>query len=179
MYISQSLKAKSISLFLLYMWQVEDLIRAHQHDLEKIKQHVIAAYQVGEEQEKALLQWYSDLIEMMRVEGVMESGHLQINKNIIILLNDLHQELLQSTKFPYYSAAYYKALPYIVELRAKKNTSASEIETCFEAMYGVYLLKLQKKEVSPETQKAIADIEVFLGTLSDYYEKNRVGELEL
>ena len=92
---------------------------------------------------------------MMRRENVMEKGHLQINKNIITWLTDLHLQLLRSSKFPYYSAAYYKALPYIVELRAKgANKEEPELETCFEALYGILLLKLQKKEISEETKKA-------------------------
>ena len=35
------------------------------------------------------------------------------------LAYDLHLQLLRSPKFPYYNSAYYKVLPYIVELRAK------------------------------------------------------------
>ena len=56
---------------------------------------------------------------MMKEEGIQEGGHLQINRNIILWLTDLHNQLLQSSKFPFYTAAYYKALPYIVELRNK------------------------------------------------------------
>ena len=45
---------------------------------------------MSEEQKKALIQWYADLINMMHDEGVMEKGHIQINKNIIVWLTDLH-----------------------------------------------------------------------------------------
>lgn len=106
----------------------------------------------------------------MRRENVMEKGHLQINKNIITWLTDLHLQLLRSSKFPYYSAAYYKALPYIVELRAKgANKEEPELETCFEALYGILLLKLQKKEISEETKKAQQAISGLLAMLSNYY----------
>lgn len=123
--------------------------------------------------------WYIDLIEMMRRENVMEKGHLQINKNIITWLTDLHLQLLRSSKFPYYSAAYYKALPYIVELRAKgANKEEPELETCFEALYGILLLKLQKKEISEETKKAQQAISGLLAMLSNYYIEDKKGELE-
>lgn len=56
---------------------------------------------------------------MMRAEGVTEKGHLQINRNVIRNLTDLHADLLASTKYPFYNAAYFKALPFIVELRQK------------------------------------------------------------
>ena len=75
---------------------------------------------------------------MMRAEGVMEKGHLQINRNVILNLTELHGELLASTKYPFYNAAYFKALPFIVELRQKNGRKEeSEVDTCFEALYGV------------------------------------------
>lgn len=181
MYISQQLKQQNIAEYLLYMWQVEDLIRANRFDMEEIRKNIVEPYpSLSEEQKTALLHWYEDLINMMHDEGVMEKGHVQINKNIIVWLTDLHLRLLQSPKFPYYSAAYYKALPFIVELRAKgADKDVPELETCFDAMYGVLMLKLQKKEISEETQKALKVIGDLLAMLAGYYIKDKQGELDL
>lgn len=179
MFISKQLKENNIVEYLIYMWQVEDMIRANGCDMEKIKKNIVDSYPLTEEQKVELTQWYIDLIEMMRRENVMEKGHLQINKNIITWLTDLHLQLLRSSKFPYYSAAYYKALPYIVELRAKgANKEEPELETCFEALYGILLLKLQKKEISEETKKAQQAISGLLAMLSNYYIEDKKGELE-
>lgn len=179
MFISKQLKENNIAEYLIYMWQVEDMIRANGCDIEKIKKNIVEAYPLTEEQKVELTQWYIDLIEMMRRENVVEKGHLQINKNIITWLTDLHLQLLRSSKFPYYSAAYYKALPYIVELRAKgANKEEPELETCFEALYGILLLKLQKKEISEETKKAQQAISGLLAMLSNYYIEDKKGELE-
>ena len=116
----------------------------------------------------------------MKHDGVSEKGHLQINKNVLIQLTELHQHLLASSKFPYYHAAYYKALPFIVELRHKNgNKEEPELETCFEALYGVFLLRLQKKTLSDETAKAIDAISAFLSMLANYYDKEKKGELKL
>lgn len=170
MFVSKQLKEKNIAEYLIYMWQIEDLIRANGCDMEKIKSTIIAPYPLTEEQKAELTQWYMDLIEMMRHEGIMEKGHLQINKNIITWLTDLHLQLLRSPKFPYYNSAYYKVLPYIVELRAKgADKEEPELETCFEALYGILLLKLQKKEISEETRKAQEAISTLLAMLSNYY----------
>ena len=180
MYISQQLKQKNIAEYLLYMWQIEDLIRANGFDMERIRKTVIDPYSLSDEQKTEMARWYEDLIQMMHDEGVMEKGHLQINRNIIIWLTDLHLRLLRSPKFPYYSAAYYKALPFIVELRAKgADREEPELETCFEAMYGILLLKLQKKEVSEATRKAIKTIGDLLAMLAGYYIKEKEGELDL
>ena len=179
MFISKQLKENNIAEYLIYMWQVEDMIRANGCDMEKIKKNIVDSYPLTEEQKVELTQWYIDLIEMMRRENVMEKGHLQINKNIITWLTDLHLQLLRSSKFPYYSAAYYKALPYIVELRAKgANKEEPELEPCCEALYGILLLKLQKKEISEETKKAQQAISGLLAMLSNYYIEDKKGELE-
>ena len=179
MIISKKLKEQSISEYLLYMWQVEDLIRANNCDIDKLEQTVVAPYNLPDEQRAEMVEWYANLVEMMHLEGVEQSGHLQINKNVIISLTDLHYRLMHSQKFPFYQAAYYKALPFIVELRAKGGQDKSELDNCFEALYGVWMLRLQRKEVSSDTASAVADIVKYVGLLSDYYNKERAGELDL
>ena len=117
---------------------------------------------------------------MMVEEGVKETGHLQMNRGTLSLLTDLHLELLQSPKHPFYSAAYYKALPYIVELRARSgHTDAPELENCFEALYGLMLLRLQHKPVSKETQEAVSHISHLLALLAEAWKKEKAGELEI
>ena len=102
------------------------------------------------------------------------------NKNVIINLTELHNALSSSPKFPFYSAAYFKALPFIVELRNKNGKKDEpELETCFEALYGVLLLRLQKKSISEGTAKAVEAITSFLSMLANYYDKDRKGELKL
>ncbi|MBO5679612.1 MAG: DUF4924 family protein [Bacteroidaceae bacterium] len=179
MIISKKLKEQSISEYLLYMWQVEDLIRANNCDIDKVEQTVVAPYNLPDDQRAEMVEWYANLVEMMHLEGVEQSGHLQINKNVIITLTDLHYRLMHSQKFPFYQAAYYKALPFIVELRAKGGQDKTELDNCFEALYGVWMLRLQRKEVSQDTAGAVADIVKFVGMLSDYYNKERAGELDL
>lgn len=138
MYIARQLKDKNIAEYLLYMWQVEDIIRANHFDIDLLEANYLSKFEYSAEQKAEMRQWYADLIEMMRSEGVKEQGHLQINKNIIILLTDLHTELLKSPKQPFYSAAYYKALPFIVELRSRmQGTDEPEIENCLNAMYEI------------------------------------------
>ena len=181
MFISRELKQKSMAEYLLYMWQVEDMIRAYGFDIDRIRKNIVDQYtSLNNQQKDELVLWYETLITMMNNEGVKESGHIQMNRIILMMLTDLHNQLLHSEKFPYYSAAYYKALPFIVELRAKgADKDTPELETCFNAMYGVLLLKLQKKAVSKETETAIKAISTLLALLSDYYIKDKQGELEI
>lgn len=178
MKIAQALKEKNIAEYLLYMWQVEDLIRANDCDPDKLKANVIAQFPV--EDRPALEEWYGNLVEMMRAEGVKERGHLQINRNVLQELTELHARLLASTRYPFYNAAYFKALPFIVELRQKNgHKDEPELETCFEALYGVLLLRLQKKEITPATETALKAMSSFLSMLANYYARDRKGELDL
>lgn len=180
MYISEQLKKKNIAEYLLYMWQVEDTLRAWRLDADKMAETYIPQFGLDASKSEELKGWYENLIQMMREEGVTEKGHLQVNKNILILLTDLHAQLLKSSKHPFYSAAYYKALPFIVELRAKSPQSQekNELETCFDALYGVMLLRIQKKPVSSATANAVDHIAKLIGLLSDYYKKDKEGEVE-
>ena len=177
MKIAKQLKEKNIAEYLIYMWQVEDLLRANKCDIDEIRHNIISHY--AEEERAALEEWYANLVEMMRTEGVKEKGHLQINRNVIQSLTELHAVLLASTQYPFYNAAYFKALPFIVELRRKNGKEDEpELETCFEALYGILLLRLQKKELSPETAAAVKDISTLLGQLSDYYFKDKEEPIE-
>ena len=109
---------------------------------------------------------------MMKSEGVQEKGHLQINKNIIIDLTDVHLRLLKNPKESEYIGLYYNTLPYIVELRSKSvDKDIPELETCFTALYGYMLLKIQKKEISKETQTAITQITALLRMLAKKYKE--------
>ena len=179
MFIAKELKKKSIAEYLLYMWQVEDIIRAYGCSLTRIQNEYINQFDYTDEQKEEETDWFGDLIRMMNSEGCRESGHLAINQIIIQQLSELHLQLLDSTKFPFYNTEYYRVLPFIVELRQRGNDeNEDEIETCFNALYGTMLLRLQKKEISENTQHAVKEITTFIGMLSDYYLKDKEEGLQ-
>lgn len=179
MIVAKQKRKENIIEYLLYMWQVEDLIRANNFDLNEIQSKVLSKYDQPEEVKKEILIWYEELIEMMKQEGVMEKGHIQLNQNIILSLTDLHLRLLKMPKEMIYAAAYYKTLPYIVELRTKSvNGEIPELETCFTAIYGYLLLRMQGKEISKETMEGIKQISSFLAILADKYRLDMNGELK-
>lgn len=191
MLIANRLQYNNRAEYLLYMWQVEDLLRSYDLNMGRVEKEYLSTFQVNEETRCEMNKWYGELCDMMRAEGKQHSGHLRILQNIIDNLAELHQRLLASEKYPYYRALYYKVLPYIVELRAKsiravsdtpslpQNNMSSELEICFQFLYGLMLLRLQKKEISPDTQAAAKDISDFLGQLSDYWKEDHEGKLAL
>ena len=178
MFISKKLRQENIAEYLLYMWQTEDIIRAYDCYLPALRRSYISRFECTESERDELTDWYSDLIRMMTEEGCRESGHLQLNKVEIISLIDLHHQLLDSKKFPFYTSEYYKVLPYIVELRSRGDKDKNEIETCFDALYGVMMLRLRKQEISEGTLQAVSEITTFIGMLADYYKKDKTEGLE-
>lgn len=179
MFIAQELRKKNIAEYLLYMWQVEDTIRAFDCSLPRIRREYIERFDYNEEQKDEEADWFGNLIRMMNTEGCREQGHLQINKVTLQLLTELHQQLLSSSKFPFYNAEYYKVLPFIVELRNRgANKEEGEIETCLNLLYGVMMLRLQKKEITTNTEHALKEVSTFIGMLSDYYKKDKEEPLE-
>ena len=179
MFIAQELRKKNIAEYLLYMWQVEDTIRAFGCSLARIRREYIDRFDYDEEQKEEEADWFGNLIKMMNEEGCREQGHLQINKVTLQLLTELHQQLLASPKFPFYNAEYYKVLPFIVELRNRgANKEEGEVETCLNLLYGVMMLRLQKKEITTNTEHALKEVSTFIGMLSDYYKKDKEEPLE-
>lgn len=173
MFVAQELRKKNIAEYLLYMWQIEDLIRAYGCSLANIRKQYINKFGYTDEQKNEMADWYGNLLSMMNSEGKRDKGHLQINEIVLQDLRELHYKLLQSNNFPFYNAEYYKVLPYVVELRKRGNKDTEEIETCMNALYVLILLRLQHKEISPETEHAIKEITTFIGMLSDYYMKDK------
>lgn len=179
MIIARQKRKENICEYLLYMWQVEDLIRANHLNMDEIRRNVLSRYQQPEAVMREIEQWYEELIEMLRSEGVAEKGHIQLNKNVIIALTDLHLRLLKSPKEMIYGAAYYKTLPYIVQLRSKSGgEEVPELETCFTAVYGYLVLRMQGKEISAETLEGIRQISSFLALLAAKYKEDMEGKLE-
>ena len=174
MFIAQQLRQRNIAEYLLYMWQVEDTIRAFGCSLPRLRREYIDRFDYSDEQKEEEADWFGNLIKMMNEEGCREQGHLQINKVTLQMLSELHAQLIASPKFSFYNTAYYKVLPFIVELRNRgANKEEGEVETCLNLLYGVMMLRLQQKEVTPNTEHAVKEVSTFIGMLADYYKKDK------
>lgn len=181
MIIASEKRRQNIAEYLLYMWQIEDIIRANNLDIERIKTNVIDRfYSLTEDQRREMTEWYESLIDMMRQEGVEKKGHLQINRNVLSSMVDLHQALLKDPdpKFEPYRAEFYRTLPYVVELRSKAGENkVGEIETCMNALYGMLMMRLQQKEITPQTMDALKQISRFIALLSRDFKLNEEESL--
>jgi flagellin-specific chaperone FliS len=170
MFIAEQKKRENIAEYLLYMWQLEDIMRAYEFDIDKIQKALIEPISHSDEGKIDARQWYMGLIEQMKSEGLEKDGHLFTNSELLKELGLFHSQLLKNPNELKYVEIYYKTLPFIKELRSKsKDNAVSEIEICFTALYGFLLLKLQKREISSDTATAIAQISNLLRSLSEKY----------
>ena len=170
MFVSRKLRADHIVDYVIYMWQVEDLIRACNLDIDLVRKTLLPKYDVTDEEKRQLDKWYSELVDMMLTEGLREKGHLNIVRIVMMQLEELHHKLLSDQKEQIYASLYYQVLPYIVGLRKNStDLDRGEIETCMDALYGFSLLKMQGKDVSKETTEALSRVGNFLTFLSERY----------
>ena len=92
-------------------------------------------------------------------------------------VNSLHLELLQEPKEIQYNALFFKTLPYLVDFRKKSGAGAEvdDVELSLNALYGILMLRLQKKEVTQDTQDAIKQISQFMAVLAAKYKEAENG----
>ncbi len=180
MIIAQEKRKTNIAEFILYMWQVEDLIRASGFEFEQINETVISKFDLPEETLDEIRTWYANLITLMAEERIVKTGHMSFLNNLIRELNDLHLRLLQSPDELKYHELYQAAHTNVNSFREKSpDTFLSEIEACLTGLYGYLLLRLKNTEVSTETQQAMGSFSNLLAALSIRFREIEEGKKEL
>jgi hypothetical protein len=179
MLVAREKRKKNIAEYVLYMWQIEDTIRALQFDMNLIEERIIPQFKQSGTVLDEIRDWYTNLILSMHEEGIKKSGHLKIVSSVISELSELNKRLLFETKTPEYLKLYNQAKPNIEAFRNKlQMPDISEIEVCFYGLYGLLLLRLKKKEISPETATAMQSFSNILGLLSKYFHDIEQGKIE-
>ncbi|MCQ2251703.1 MAG: DUF4924 family protein [Bacteroidales bacterium] len=179
MIIARQKKKENIAEYIIYMYQIEDLMRACQLDIEAVRKNILSQYHQPEDVMEEITYWYDNIIALMKNQKIEQKGHLQEMQNVVADLNDLHLQLLRSPLHPDYKVAYQEAAPVIGQsLAITKKEGASEVEICFEMMYMILLLKLQKKDISNDTQYGVAKISKMLAILSEKYKKYEADEID-
>lgn len=170
MIIAEQKRKENIAEYLLYMYQVEDLIRANKLDLDGIEETLISKFDVPYEVKREMREWYRTLIAMMHDEQKEKSGHLNILETTAEQLSEMHHQLLNLGIDNAYKEAHKKALPHIEALRMRSgHTKESDIQVALNGLYGLLILKLKKTLITEETKAAFDTIRELVAELSSRY----------
>lgn len=180
MIVARKKRKENVAEYILYMWQIEDIIRALDFDAERIHDYVQQGYDLTPALMQETEEWYNDLAVQMQLQDVTESGHVM---ELVALMNELQQlsdRLLKSSSQSLYASLYYATLPSIVQLREHSGDhDYSEVETCFVGIYGYLSLRAKGEEVSEQTTESIKQFSTFLAMLADRYRSVEEGTLRL
>ena len=170
MIAAKQLRKKSISEYVLYIWQIEDIIRAFGLDIKKIEQNIVSRYS-DDVDKNAIRDWYDNMINGLINEQKQSIGHLQFIMNVVEDVNDLHLKLLQTPEQISYNALFFQLLPVLQEFRTKNKSGAdvNDVDLALTALYGVTMLKMSGREVTNETLAAIQELAKWLNLLSQKY----------
>ena len=179
MQIAKKTKTSNIAEHVIYMFQIEDLIRANNLDLDTIKNTLLKP-QIKDEQ--LLIQytnWYKELIKRMKIEGIQKKGHHSDIEEILMELLMLHNTLINILDDKKYKVAFENALPALKDFQQKSgDANLNLIEVGFNALYSKIILNLKGQKFTDATEKAFKSISELLAYLAAYYKKMKNGELD-
>ena len=66
MIIARQKRKENIAEYILYMWHIEDTIRACEFDISIIEKHIISKFDTNDSTKQEMKEWYESLIEMMK-----------------------------------------------------------------------------------------------------------------
>lgn len=181
MLIAEEKKESNIAEYLLYMWQLEDLFRAHNFDEKSLYNLLVLSLNIEEENKKnEIWAWYEKLIKEMQKEGISKIGHRTELVEVITELNYLHQTLISVSRDPKYLELYANAKSHLDLLKSKSgNDKQSDVETALNGLYGLLMLRLKKTEISKATEQAMATFSKMIAQLAAIYHKIKKGEITL
>jgi len=179
MLIANQKKKENIAEYVIYMFQIEAIIRSLGLDLEKIYTHYICQMTSNEDARQDVKNWYSEILEEMKKDKISEKGHLRRTHEALDELNFLHSTLLTTLDDTEYKEVFSTTSTFIKELQAKDEANMlNDIEICFTGLYGKLTLKMQKKEISEETNEAFDSFTKLLAILSVRYKDFKSGNLK-
>ncbi len=179
MLVALQKRKENITEYILYLYQVEDLIRAFKLDMDLINSKLVAGYQADEKTTREISAWYENLVAMMEKEGKQQTGHLQFLGNLVNDLHEFHLRLMEQEADPVYPSTYKSVAGIITELRQKNPAATSDVQAAIDGIYGYLLLKIQRKEISDETSDAVKRLSSWLSQLSKLYRDYESGDLQL
>ncbi len=150
-------KKDNIAEYILYLWQLEDYLRA---------------FPEAAEQNEEL----ANIYQMMHADDVMDGGHIQLAQIALKELEMLSDDIIAQEAT--YKAAMLQLTPSLNLLKARTDRpTMTNIEACLVLLYQIMMLRLQGKPVSAETEEVQKQATAILQYLSKtYYMQDKLEE---
>jgi hypothetical protein len=173
MIIANQKKRENLAEYIIYIWQLEDLIRAWEFDIEKIKSNIVAQYHQPETVNAQIVEWYKNLMRLMEEEGKKDKGHCSYSRPELDELEKLHDKLVASESEFKYNEVFTWAKNPIRDFRLKAKLKGDhDITVCFNALYSLMASRMKHEKLNPETEDAFKNITNVIALLASIYKKN-------
>lgn len=178
MIIARELRSKNIAEYLIYMFQLEDLVRAFNADFNKLYEVHIRHFELKGKELEECKHWYSTLCSMMQEENIMKQGHLQFLKHKMDELESFHFQLLHANEEDRY-VSVFNHCTHDLELYRKKTGLSGDVEPALTALYTLMLMRMKKMEISEDTSSSIDRISKWMAILAQRYYEFETGRKEV
>ncbi len=176
MTIAARKKEENIIEYVLYLWQMQDLVRAAGLDLSNVRVFLSSAQDEEGFNMDAELEWFAGMITTMKSNRLEKKGNLPEVDELLIELNYLHHTLIDLIKDQSYIRDWQAASPLLEEfLQRSGNKHMNPVEAMLTSLYGLLVLRLQGKQATPETLTAIDAFKKVLVKLGGHYRDMRSG----
>jgi hypothetical protein len=182
MIIAEKKKSENIAEYVIYMFQLEDMIRAFRLDKDKIRDHIIIPQTPTNDQSviKKSEKWFFDIVDEMKSRELEKSGHIFAVNEVINEILYLHNTFIDVTKSKSYIALFEEAEKVIEDFRKKSDLKdAHPVQIALEAMYMKLLLRLKKQTITEETEKAFDPMRKLLMHLTKAYHQMKSGDMSM
>lgn len=174
MLIAEQKRKESISEYIIFMYQTEDLVRAYNFDLGEIYKYVIQHFPVEDNKKTRIRAWYRKVANQMKKESLEKSGHLKELNKLAKELSQFNLELLKSDQS--YRKIFDQAKLHINRHAALSNSQVTNpIQVCLNGIYGLLILRLNGKPVDDSIKKGVRAFGDVLSYLSFKYQKRYNG----
>ena len=178
--IAQAKRRENIAEYILYLWQLEDLLRALKFSPEAIWSQLVAPRGNDEEHKQLCFLWYMDIVDLLRREGKEEKGHLAHTLHLIADLHDLHLQLLKLPAGEHYRRTFARLEPSLPALRVLAGgENVGDTELCFRALYAAMLYRIKGQGTRSAVTATIELVSPVIAELADMYRKVETGEIDL
>lgn len=177
---AQKLRHTNIAEYILYIWQLEDLIRALQFSPQAIySQFVAPRTQLSPQDQTTLLEWYAQIGELLQKEQKEQKGHIEHTLHLISDLHNLHLQLMKLPVGARYRALYAPLEEVLPDLRAIIGAEVNDTEICFRALYAAMLYRIKGDGGKSAVSDTIEYISPVIAELAQIFRKVEAGEVDL